>query len=109
MVKCCAKCFKSINELDKEASEIWLELCFIKNKLEYTSQIFINLGNEGGLSKRINLLENMRFITTTECNDNIKVRVEGFLTKDDECVFCIKIHEHLEEDGMYFLDVKEKK
>lgn len=80
---CCSKCFQKICMQSISAGKLWLHLC------EIQATTFMNpVSGEKG-SKELAILEKMGFITTTDVNDHIVVKVHGMQQDEEGIYFCI--------------------
>lgn len=79
---CCERCFKSIAKNSTNAARLWLDLCSIQE----TCSIFgIRLIDE---SVSLENLEHMGFITTTDIEELIVVKVHGKQEDPQGVFFC---------------------
>ncbi len=78
---CCDKCFFLIAERNATAAKLWLDLCQVQeNCLCFGLKLLDN--------PYLELLEELRFITTTDTKDMILVKVQGIAFDEAGAFFC---------------------
>ena len=78
---CCDECFSMLAKQDTLAARIWLDLC----ELHLHSPIFGLLMED---NESLRLLELLGYITTTDTEYVIKVKVHGFHANGDDSYYC---------------------
>ncbi len=78
---CCGLCFELIARQSLKAAKLWVELCNIRRR----SYLFGLMIQD---TENLQLLEQMRFITTTETDEMIIVKMPPALEDEAGAYFC---------------------
>lgn len=80
---CCDQCFQMIAQKSTSSARLWLDLCSIQE----TCSIFgVRILDQNSAS--LDALEHMRFITTTDIDELIVVKVHGKREDEQGSFFC---------------------
>lgn len=90
----CIDCCIDIMQKSKSASKLWLDMCSTCDD-EYFYMYMS--GEEDEID--IQLLENLGYLVTTETEDYIKIKMNGYIIdEENNAFFCIKNGHHEDND-----------
>ena len=86
---CCEQCFKTIGKRNVRAARLWLDFCAMK--LQKGDYIYLKPQD----FPELRVLETLGFLMSTDTDESIVVRVNGYMHTDDGAhFFCVKEDEH---------------
>lgn len=86
---CCEKCFEEIGKKNTRAARLWMDFCAVR--LEKGSPVLL----ENQDFPELRVLETLGFLTSTDLQDSLSVRINGHMnTEDGDHFFCAREGRH---------------